>query len=145
MANPKPLGGAGSRGGGAVATGTGGSVSITSTILSDSAAAGFGAQPDCRGTITAGGSSIVEDATGCTRPGGDTRTGDPGLSSGLASNGGPTQTIALTTGSQAINNGANASGFISDQRGSGFSRVVGAAPTSARSSSRPRSAAARRA
>ena len=126
VANPKPLGGAGSRGGGAVATGTGGTVSITSSILSDSAASGFGAQPDCRGTITAGGSSIVEDATGCTRPGGDTRTGDPGLSSGLANNGGPTQTIALATSSQAINNGDNAAGFISDQRGSGFSRVIGA-------------------
>ena len=127
VANPQPLGGAGSRGGGGVATGIGGTVSITSSILSDSAASGVGAQPDCRGTITAGGSGIVEDVTGCTRPGGDTRSGDPGLSSaGLANNGGPTQTIALTTGSQAINNGTNASGFIFDQRGSGFSRVIGA-------------------
>ena len=102
IASPKPAGAAGSYGGGAVATGSGGTVAITSTILSDSAASGVGTHADCRGTITAGDSNIVEDATGCTRPVSDTRTGDPGLAAaGLANNGGPTQTIALANDSQA--------------------------------------------
>ena len=126
IANPKPAGAAGSYGGGAVATGSGGPVGITSTILSDSAASGVGTHADCRGTITAGDSNIVEGATGCTRPVSDTRTGDPGLAAaGLASNGGPTQTIALANDSQGIDNGGNPGALSFDQRGTGFPRVIG--------------------
>ncbi len=126
IANPKPAGAAGSYGGGAVATGSGGTVAITSTILADSAASGVGTQADCRGTITAGDSNLVEDATGCTRPVSDTRTGDPGLAvAGLANNGGPTQTIALTNDSQGIDNGGNPGVLSFDQRGTGFPRVIG--------------------
>lgn len=126
ISGPQPAGAAGSYGGGAVATGTGGSVGITSAILSDSAASGVGTHPDCRGTITVGASNIVEDATGCTRPVSDTRTGDPGLAAaGLASNGGPTQTIALANDSQALDSGSNPAALSFDQRGTGFPRVIG--------------------
>ncbi len=99
---------------------------ITSTILSGSAASGVGTQADCRGTITAGDFNIVKDATGCTRPVSDTRTGDPGLAAaGLANNGGPTQTIALANDSQGIDNGGNPGALSFDQRGTGFPRVIG--------------------
>ncbi len=43
---------------------------------------------------------------------------DPGFSTaGLASNGGPTKTVALANGSKAINNGQNVLNLTSDQRG----------------------------
>ena len=56
---------------------------------------------------------------------------NPGLGP-LADNGGPTQTIALVTGSPAIDKGSNAlavdpsSGqpLTTDQRGTGFARIV---------------------
>ncbi len=43
----------------------------------------------------------------------------------LTWNGGPTETLALTQGSPAIDTGANPLGFATDQRGPGFSRVIG--------------------
>jgi parallel beta-helix repeat protein len=43
----------------------------------------------------------------------------------LANNGGPTQTHALGTGSAAIDRGANLANLGTDQRGTGFARVVG--------------------
>jgi hypothetical protein len=45
----------------------------------------------------------------------------------LAYNGGPTQTHAILSGSQAIDKGANPDGLATDQRGPGFPRVVGPA------------------
>jgi Dockerin type I domain/Chlamydia polymorphic membrane protein (Chlamydia_PMP) repeat len=45
----------------------------------------------------------------------------------LANNGGPTKTHALLSGSPAINAGNNADGLAYDQRGTGFTRVAGAA------------------
>lgn len=54
--------------------------------------------------------------------------GEAGLNStGLASNGGPTQTIALVSRGTAVNAGVNSavSGFPYDQRGSGYARIVG--------------------
>jgi hypothetical protein len=43
----------------------------------------------------------------------------------LADNGGPTRTHALRAGSPAEDAGNNASGDPSDQRGTGFPRVIG--------------------
>lgn len=51
---------------------------------------------------------------------------DP-LLGGLASNGGPTQTMALLSGSPAINKGINQGGVTTDQRGAGFARPRGTA------------------
>lgn len=45
----------------------------------------------------------------------------------LSNNGGPTQTHALLAGSPAINAGSNPAGLTTDQRGTGFPRVFGAA------------------
>ena len=56
----------------------------------------------------------------------DSRRGDPALAP-LAANGGPTRTHALRAGSPAIDAGNNASQLASDQRGTGFARVVGTA------------------
>ncbi len=53
---------------------------------------------------------------------------DPGLTTELANNGGPTQTIALLPGSPAIDHGSNALAneysLTTDQRGAGFPRIV---------------------
>ncbi len=53
----------------------------------------------------------------------DTLTGDPMLAP-LADNGGPTKTLALMTGSPAIDTGNNAAALEFDQRGQGYPRVV---------------------
>jgi hypothetical protein len=45
----------------------------------------------------------------------------------LANNGGPTQTISFPSASPLRNAGSNPAGLTTDQRGPGFSRVVGAA------------------
>jgi len=51
---------------------------------------------------------------------------DPMLAA-LANNGGPTQTQALLTGSPAIDAGSNPLSLATDQRSTGFPRVIGAA------------------
>ena len=56
----------------------------------------------------------------------DTLTSDPILLP-LADNGGPTQTLALSPGSPAIDTGNNAAAHDYDQRGIGFPRVIGSA------------------
>ncbi len=43
----------------------------------------------------------------------------------LAPNGGPTRTHALLPGSPAIDAGSNPLGLTTDQRGTGFPRVLG--------------------
>jgi hypothetical protein len=71
-----------------------------------------------------GGSNLIEDGTGGI-PG--TITGDPRLGP-LQDNGGPTFTMALLPGSPAVDAGDAAllpAGTAYDQRGPGFSRVVG--------------------
>jgi len=55
-----------------------------------------------------------------------TLSADP-LLGPLANNGGPTFTHALTSGSPAIDTGNNVAGLTTDQRGTGFPRVVAAA------------------
>ena len=57
----------------------------------------------------------------------DTIGSDPMLLA-LADNGGPTKTHALGAGSPAVDAGNNNASLTNDQRGSGFARVLGAAP-----------------
>ena len=95
-----------------------GEATLKSTILADSLSG-----QNCTGPIIDEGYNI-EDGTSCgfstsnnSKP--DT---DPKLASGLANNGGPTQTIALMKGSPAINaipQGTNGCGteVTTDQRG----------------------------
>ena len=56
----------------------------------------------------------------------DTLDADPMLLP-LADNGGPTWTMALASGSPAIDTGANPLALDTDQRGDGYARVAGAA------------------
>ena len=56
----------------------------------------------------------------------DTIIGVDPLLSALANNGGPTRTHALLPGSVAIDAGENVEALVTDQRGSGFARMIGA-------------------
>ncbi len=70
------------------------------------------------GTYTNGGGNLIAASAAAAGL-------DP---TGLQSNGGPTKTIALVSGSPAINGGLDANvpvGITTDQRGSGFPRLVG--------------------
>jgi hypothetical protein len=81
--------------------------------------------PDCNGPIQSEGYNLVQNVSGCTITGGPGDiVGVPPMLSALASNGGPTQTMALQAGSPAIDAG-NPAGCASptgplltvDQRG----------------------------
>jgi hypothetical protein len=79
------------------------------------------------GTLT-GSHNLIETGGGLDGLTG-TITADP-LLGALANNGGSTQTLALLTGSPAIDAGDNTlvpAGVMFDQRGLGFARIVGAA------------------
>jgi predicted outer membrane repeat protein len=62
-----------------------------------------GASPNVEGTVTSFGHNVVGDTTGSSGWVATDNTGvaNPGLASGLASNGGPTQTVALLSTSPA--------------------------------------------
>jgi hypothetical protein len=100
-------------------------VTINNTIVADNGA------PDVSifGAIT-GSHNLIQDGSGGLS---DTLTGDPKLGP-LADNGGSTQTIALLSGSPAIDAGDKSlipndpntgKQYTTDQRGAGFNRVVG--------------------
>lgn len=74
-----------------------GTATLKNTIIADNPA--FGGQ--CSGTIVDGGGNLQFPDTDC---GATIPTGDP-LLTALANNGGPTQTMALQTGSPAIDTG----------------------------------------
>lgn len=97
-----------------------GTLSIVNSIVANNR---FGAATtNCTGTITNGGNNLSDDASCNFGSGNNT---DP-LLDALADNGGYTMTMALQTGSPAINAGNDASCTSSyDQRGSGYSRIVG--------------------
>ena len=103
--------------GGGIATFSPGVFTLTGSILANNTA---GTSPDCTEAVVSGGFNLIEDTTGCAISG--TTTGnvtgvDPQLLA-LASNGGPTQTHALTGTSPALN--ARTSGCpppATDQRG----------------------------
>ncbi|HNA89665.1 MAG TPA: S-layer homology domain-containing protein [Anaerolineales bacterium] len=91
-----------------------GTLSLYNTIIADSMS------DDCvnGGTMAANVRNLIKDGT-CS----PSLTGDPGLSA-LASNGGPTQTMAIGVSSPAVDAGNNASCQATDQRGTGYSRPV---------------------
>ncbi|MBL8131794.1 MAG: hypothetical protein JNL42_08040 [Anaerolineae bacterium] len=137
---------AGASGGGVRNTGIG-SLTLTHVTLSGNAAAQGGAVANTGG-ITHLKNSILADSGGCFRSAGIIHaqnsliedgllcvngtntanvTGDPNLAL-LANNGGPTLTHALLAGSIAINAGDNSLipvGVTTDQRGTGFPRILG--------------------
>ena len=99
---------------------TGGTLSMGNSIVAGNTATG-GTGPDIAGTIASQGYNLIGSINGNTISG--TTTGNqlgvsPGLNpSGLASNGGPTQTIALMAGSLALDKGKAFGGVTTDQRG----------------------------
>ena len=88
---------------------------------------------DCTNSALAIASSNVFIAAGQTLNANNSYIGNSGAAVGtvnpqlstLANNGGPTPTMALQGGSLAIDHGANPGNLLSDQRGSGYNRVVG--------------------
>ncbi len=104
-----------------------GSVTLKNSIVANSPSGG-----DCfnsSGTINAEFSLIEDGSCGVTSGINGNRTGDPNLGP-LQNNGGPTQTHALLAGSPAINAGSDLLipvGITTDQRGTGFARIFGAA------------------
>lgn len=102
---------AGSGGGINTAAGAG-TVTLKNTVVANSTAGG-----NCGGTITNGGNNIDSGLTcGWGSNNGSRSNTDPKLGA-LASNGGPTQTMALLAGSPAIDTAAGASCPAADQRG----------------------------
>jgi len=80
---------------------------------------------NCLGTINSLGHNLESAATCSFIAMGDINNSDPLLAQ-LASNGSPILTHALLPGSPALDHGINPLGFKTDQRGTGFPRVVGA-------------------
>jgi CSLREA domain-containing protein len=103
----------------------GGIASLGTATLENTIVAGSTQGGNCSGAFaTASTHNMSDDAT-CSP--GFTQVALADLMLGpLADNGGPTQTIALGSGSVAINAGdkAAAAGLITDQRGKGFPRIV---------------------
>jgi hypothetical protein len=91
-------------------------------------AGGVSSSSACNLIGTGGSGGLVDGVNG-----NQVGVAHPGLDSGLADNGGPTQTIALLSGSHAIDRGSNAlavdpatgHSLNTDQRGAGFARIVG--------------------
>jgi hypothetical protein len=110
--------------GGGVRVGPGG-VTLQNTIIADNTAANGAGDatgapvpgPDVDGAVTSNGHNllgIATEATGFTGTG--DQTGANPMLAALADNGGPTQTMALSPGSPAIDAGV-AAGALFDQRG----------------------------
>lgn len=98
---------------------------INSSIIANNTATTASACHDVNAGFGAGTNNIVGVAdVGVTLPG-DTHLGDPQLTP-LANHGGPTPTHALSPTSYAIDHGNNTIGLPTDQRGSGYDRVVNA-------------------
>jgi parallel beta-helix repeat protein len=134
-------GGGGTGDGGGISTdGTGlfvGHSMVGNSIFAwnfDLDAVNTGYAPDCAGRFESKGHDLIQDQSGCTIVG-DTTGNRPNFSNPnlgtLGSFGGPTQTIALYAGSDAINNGNPTGGAgtftceTTDQRGT--ARPVGTA------------------
>lgn len=90
---------------------------FVNNILSGNSATNQG--PDCfnESGMNAPGPNLIQNPADCTFLGEAPITGDPMLANALADNGGPTQTLALLSGSQAINAGDNGVCPATDQRG----------------------------
>jgi hypothetical protein len=102
----------------------GSQLDLQSTIIASNVSGTDSADADFAGYTLTGANNLIV-TTSYPVPSG-TLTTDPNLQP-LANNGGPTQTMALITGSSAIDQGNNAAGLATDQRGTGYPRVSGAA------------------
>jgi hypothetical protein len=94
------------------------------TILADNTGS---AAPDLNGSVTSQGHNLIGNTTGGSGfIASDLQNVNPKLGP-LQNNGGPTQTMALLVDSPALNAGNNTNAPAYDQRGPGFSRIVGSA------------------
>ncbi|MBI5934796.1 MAG: hypothetical protein HY867_13920 [Chloroflexi bacterium] len=98
--------------------GSGKTINMLNTILSNNTTAGSGLPNNCNGEINSLGYNLIKDVN-CTIVGDTTGnlTGVDPMLGALADNGGPTETMALLTGSPAINAGTNTGCPATDQRG----------------------------
>ena len=104
------------RGGGLYHNNSGGSTSIRNTIVANNSASGLSSNgPDVSGDFVSQGFNLVHNTSGSTGWSG-TITGVDPLLAPLQNNGGPTFTMALLTGSPAIDQGDGGS-VMTDQRG----------------------------
>src|SRR5262249_49120103 len=108
-------------GGGVLNNGT---VNAKSTAFVKGSGGLNGAGPDFSGALNSQGFNLIENASGCicAFTASDIRNVNSGFAD-LSNNGGPTATCL--PGAPAIDHGVNAAGSMWDQRGSGFSRVIG--------------------
>ena len=103
----------------------GGDANLISTIVAgNTSGAGGGFDLVARASVTGNHDLIENPATSVPV---DTIVGVDPLLAPLVDNGGPTMTHALSPASVAIDAGGNAQYLAFDQRGAGFSRVIGAA------------------
>lgn len=118
---------AGTAGAGIYFFGVANALTLQSSIVAKNTVAGAKADIATMGAFTINGSNnlVTAAAAGVSLPGG-TLQSDPRLWP-LADNGGPTRTMALQVGSPAQDAGINPLNLASDQRGTGFARVLGAA------------------
>ena len=126
-------------GGGLFRTGTTSTVNIANNIIALNTNTD-GLSPDIGGTFTSLGNNLIGNVGSAIFPAGPGDQIGPAAApinpmiGPLANNGGPSQTRALLAASTAINNGSNAQALdynglplLTDQRGPGFPRTVGAA------------------
>ncbi len=103
-------------------------VNSTSSLFADNAAA---TGPDVQGTFDTASRTLVQNGAAAVGVANNDANGNRvGVAARLAPlglNGGLTATHALLPGSAAIDGGSNPQVLTTDQRGSGFARVVGAA------------------
>jgi hypothetical protein len=116
-----------------------GVVSFANSIIAENGQFSGSGQPasgnDLEGSFDSVGNNLIGDSVGATGLNSTDQAGttasplDPKLGT-LADNGGPTQTIALLSGSPAINSGNNAlakelngNPLTTDQRGPGYARI----------------------
>jgi hypothetical protein len=104
----------------------GGTISLSSNIIYGNSTADT-VNFACSSTTLTGNNNVIGVAGGSGSYAGvtGTITANP-LLAALANNGGNTQTHALGSGSPAIDAGNNAQALVTDQRGAGFPRTVGA-------------------
>jgi Ca2+-binding RTX toxin-like protein len=111
----------------------GGKTKAGNTIVAGNTASSTA--PDAQGPFVSLGHNLIGKTNGSTgwlssdRKGTVAHPLDPKLdTNGLQNNGGPTLTMALLAGSPAIGKGSNSlvpAGLTTDERGAGFSRLVG--------------------
>jgi Right handed beta helix region len=98
-------------------------VTLQSTIVAENTVSDIDGQ---QAFAVSGASNLIGAAGATVSVPADTLHGSPQLLP-LADNGGPTRTHALAAGSPALDAGSNLLQLVTDQRGNGFPRVLGAA------------------